>query len=505
MKLPFLRIALAGFTAIALSGCTVGPNFHVPKPPSSRTYTAAPLPAQTVSAPTVGGVSQRFAFAHKLSSQWWKLFQSSKLDALIKEGLVNNPTLMAAKAALREARENLGAESGALLYPGVNASLQASRQRTPSTVSVGSSLQYNLFNASVSVSYLLDLFGSTRRQLEALRAQVDYQRYQVEGAYLVLTANIVTTAVNEASLRGQIQATRDILTAERKLLRVVQQQFQLGAVSRSSVLSQESQLAITAATLPPLQKRLFYARHALAVLVGKLPSTAKLPQFELSSLRLPAVLPVSLPSALVRQRPDIRAAQALLHQACAQIGVATANLYPQITLSASYGFESLDATTLFNGQSAIWNFGAGLLQPVFHAGELRARRRAAIAAFQQAAAQYRETVLTAFQNVADVLRALQSDAQALKAEAQAVSATRATLKLTRQQFQLGAVSYQALLTAQRDYQQTRINQITAEANRYADSAALFQALGGGWWNDQPPSAATWHSGQGNERKKRHNP
>lgn len=486
MRLPLLHTVLASLAVVALSGCTVGPNFHAPKPPATHTYTSSPLPSQTVSAPTSGGKSQRFVLAQKISAQWWKLFQSPKLNALIRQGLANSPTLAAAKAALRQARENLSAESGALLYPGVDANLRATRQRASGASFGGSSLQYNLFNADVQVSYLLDLFGSTRRQLEGLRATVDYQRYQFEGAYLTLAANIATTAINEASLRGQIQATQEILAAERKLLRVVKQQFELGAVSKTSVLSQQSQLAITTATLPPLEKQLSYARHALAVLVGKLPSTADMPQFKLSSLQLPAVLPVSLPSELVRQRPDIRASQALLHQASAQIGVATANLYPQITLTGSYGFESAKTETLFNGQNVVWNLGAGLLQPVFHGGELRAKRRAAVAAFDQAAAQYRETVLTAFQNVADVLRALETDARALKAEAQAEAASRATLNLTRQQFELGAVSYQSLLTAQRDYQQTRINLITAEANRYADSAALFQALGGGWWNGRAP-------------------
>jgi NodT family efflux transporter outer membrane factor (OMF) lipoprotein len=338
------------------------------------------------------------------------------------------------------------------------------------------------------VSYTLDLFGGGRRQIEAYQAQVDYQRYIFEATYLTLTANIVTTAILEASSQAQINSTGEILAAEQKQLDVIKKQFELGAVSKTAVLSQETELAMSKAGLPPLEKQLDLTRHALSVLIGQFPGEGKLPEFSLESLHLPEELPVSLPSLLARQRPDIRASEALLHQACAAVGVATANLYPQITLSGGYGFQAITTDILFNGQSVVWNLGAGLLQPIFRGGELTARRRSAIAAYDQAAAEYRQTVLKAFQDVADVLRALESDARTLQAQAQAEASAKSALALIEKQYELGAVSYLSLLIAQRDYQKTRMNLIAAQAQRYADTAALFQALGGGWWNRQSTSA-----------------
>jgi NodT family efflux transporter outer membrane factor (OMF) lipoprotein len=351
-------------------------------------------------------------------------------------------------------------------------------------------MTYNLYNTSVGVSYTLDIFGGGRRQIEAYQALIDYRRFTYEATYLTLTANIATTAIQEASLRTQLETTKVIIAAEQKQLDVLNKQFELGAVSKTAVLSQETQLALTRAGLPPLEKQLDLTRHALAVLIGQFPGEAKLPRLGLDSLRLPKELPVSLPSALVKQRPDIQASEALLHQACASVGVATANLFPQITLSAGYGFQAISTDILFNGQSVIWNLGAGLLQPIFRGGELTAKRRSAIAAYDQAAAEYRQTVLKAFQDVADSLRALEADARTLQAQAQAETAAKAALTLIEKQFELGAVSYPALLIAQRDYQKTRINLIAAQAQRYADTAALFQALGGGWWNRPSTSADT---------------
>jgi NodT family efflux transporter outer membrane factor (OMF) lipoprotein len=283
-------------------------------------------------------------------------------------------------------------------------------------------------------------------------------------------------------LRKQIDVTKAILVAEQRRLDVIQKQFELGAVSKTEVLAQETELAMTRAGMPPLEKQLDLNRHALSVLIGQFPGNGKLPEFSLESLHLPEELPVSLPSNLAHQRPDVRASEALLHQACAAVGVATANLYPQITLSAGYGFQAVSTDILFNGESVVWNVGAGLLQPIFRGGELTAKRRSAIAAYDQAAAQYRQTVLKAFQDVADVLRALEADARTLQAQAEAEAAAKSALALIEKQYELGAVSYPALLIAQRDYQKTRINLVAAKAQRYADTAALFQALGGGWWN-----------------------
>ena len=488
MRRLFAHMLIAGIAAILLAGCTVRTNLRSPEIAAPGSYTAVPLPSHTASAPTGCGEAQCFNFVETLPTQWWTLFRSPELNELIKQGLAGNPSLSSAQAALREAEENLRAESGALLYPSVTGDLQASRQRSSGAAFGSSNFTFNLYNASVSVSYTLDLFGGSRRQLEALAALVDYQRYQFEAAYLSLTANIVTASVTEASLREQIRATRDILSAEQKQLEMVKRQFELGAVPKTSVLSQETELAKTRATLPPLEKQLAYTRHALSVLVGRLPSEGNLPEFSLSSMSLPVVLPVTLPSTLARQRPDIRASEALLRQAAARVGVATANLYPHITLSGGYGLESSNTGHLFKSSSVIWNIGAGLLQPIFNAGELSAKRRAAIAAYDQAAAQYRGTVLNAFQNVADVLRALETDARLLRAQAEAEAAARATLDLTQKQFELGAVKYLSLLVAQRDFQAARISLIQAQAQRFSDTAALFQALGGGWWNRTATSA-----------------
>lgn len=477
----WIRLLVVVLTVTAVTGCMVGPNFQAPAPPATKVYTASPLPEQTATAPVAGGAAQHFAFAQEITSQWWMLFHSPELDALIKQGLKENPSLAAAEAALTEARENLRAAGGALLYPSVDANLRASRNRISGASFGGSSLEFSLFDASVNVGYNLDLFGGSRRQLEGLRALVDYQRFQYEAAYLTLTANLTTTAIQEASLRAQIDATHDMLTAEQQQLALVERQFELGAVPRASVLTQQSELAKTRAILPPLEKQLAFTRHALAALAGRLPGEGGMPSFNLDALNLPEELPVSLPSSLVRQRPDILASESLLHQACAAVGVATANLYPQITLSGGYGVESSDVGDLFTGQNVIWNLGAGLLQPIFNGGELSARRRAAIAAYDQAVAQYRQTVLQAFQNVADVLRALETDARSVRAQADAETAAKTNFELTRKQFELGAISYLALLVAQRDYLQARISLVAAQAQRYADTAALFQALGGGWW------------------------
>lgn len=473
-----------------LTGCAVGPDFKPPPAPDTKTYTVGALPAETAATAVTGGKAQRFLMGEKIPEQWWSIFHSEGLDQLIRRALANNPTTAAAQAALRQARELLRAQYGATWFPGVDAKLSAARERFGSASfgqgSGGSSAfgspRFELYNASVSVSYLLDIFGGQRRQLEALRAQVDYQRYQLQGTYLALTANIVTSAVREASLRAELKATKDILADQEKAYHLVQRQFELGGISRADVLAQRSELAQTRASLPPLEKSLSQTRHQLAVLVGIFPSQAgTLPEFDMKGIELPEALPVSLPSSLVRQRPDIRASEALLHAASAKVGVATANLYPNITLTGSYGFENNSLSDLFNNGSVVWNFGAGLLQPLFHGGELRAKRRAALAAYDQAFAQYRETVLQAFLEVSDALRALTSDARTLAAQFDAERAASDTLALTRKQFQVGAVSYLSLLDAQRQYQQARIRLIQVEGARFADTAALFQAVGGGTW------------------------
>lgn len=475
--------------AAFLAACVVGPDYRAPEAPASGAYTERPQPERTEAAPVRGGEAQRFEVGVEISADWWKLFGSAALDELIRTALAGHPTLDAAQATLRQAQENLNAQY-AVLYPSVDASLSARRQRTSGATFGNPSLPanvFNLYNASVNVSYSIDVAGGARRELEALQAGIEFQRFQIEAAYLSLTSNIATTAFREASLREQIRATREIVEAQERQLQLVEKQFALGAISRSDVLGQRSQLAQTRANLPPLEKALAQTRNQLAVLVGKFPGEAGLPELDLAAFQLPQTLPVSLPSDLVRQRPDIRAAEAILHQTNARIGVAQALMFPQLTLSGSYGTAATSPGNLFDPGTQLWNIGANLLQPIFHAGQLQARKRGAVAAYDQAFAQYRQTVLGAFQNVADVLLALEFDAVALKAQAEAEAAARESLEVTRMQLQFGAANYLALFNAQRQYEQARIGLAQAQAARYADTAALFQALGGGWWKRGEPA------------------
>lgn len=493
-----LKTVLAVVAAsLAMCGCTVGPDFHVPAAPAVTGYTATARPTETVAALVAGGAAQRFIVGADIPAQWWELFHNPELDRLIRQALKDNPTLAATQATLLQARENLRARIGTEYSPSVDASLNGTRQQATGAAfgqpGMGTFF-FSLVSATVGFSYNLDLFGGGRRELEGLRSQVDYQRFQLEGAYLTLASNIVTTAVKEASLRAQLKATHEIITLQEQQLGLVERQFQLGGASRADILAQQAQLAQSRAGLPPLERDLAQTRNQLAVYTGKLPSEATLPVFDLERLNLPVELPVSLPSSMVRRRPDIRASEELLHAAGAQVGVATANLYPQITLNASTGTQATRVQDIFSPGTFIWSLGAGLTQPLFHGGELTAKRRAAIAALDQAGAQYRETVLQAFQNVADVLQALESDAAALKAQAEAERSARDSLDLTQRQFALGAANYLSLLNAERQHQQALLSLVQAQAARFADSAALFQALGGGWWNREHESTEKQSAG-----------
>ncbi len=484
MKKEVLLVLSLVISAI-ITGCVVGPDFHRPDPPRVGHYTPTPLPNETAGGEGEGRGSQRFMIGKEIPSQWWTLYHSSPLDELIRQSLTNSPTISSAESALRAAQETRRAALGVALSPQVDANISARRQEssgaafgqpdTPNTV-------FNLYNASVNVSYNLNVFGGAQRELEVLQSEVDYQQFQLEAAHLTLTANIVTSAVKEALLRAEISVTEEILNTQEKYLEIVERQFQLGSISRSDLLAQKVQLAQTRATLPPLQLALAQTRHRLAALSGKFNENALLPEFELKSFELPREIPVTLPSVLVRQRLDVLASEVLLHKASGQVGVATANQFPQFTLSGGYGSESSKAGDLFTPGSMVWNLGAGLIQPLFHGGELTAKKRAAAALYDQAASNYRESVLLAFQNVADVLRALEYDASTLASQATAEASAQEALDLTQRQFQLGAVNYLLLLNAQRQYQQARMSLVQAQAARFADTAALFQALGGGWWN-----------------------
>jgi NodT family efflux transporter outer membrane factor (OMF) lipoprotein len=490
----------AGIGIALLAGCAVGPDFLRPSAPDAKGYTPDPLPAATERSDVQGGAAQRFVQDQDIPGQWWTMFHSAQLNTLIDEALKANPDVAAAQASLRQAKETVDAEKGAL-FPSVDANVSVEREKASGAGLglVGLSSLFSVSTASLVISYPLDIFGGTRRQIESLAAQAEYERFQLEATYLTLTANVVTTAVQEASLRGQIAATADIVHDESVQLDVLQQQFNLGGVAKAAVLAQAATLAQARATLPPLQKQLAQARNQLAALAGRLTSDEPSQQFDLATLQLPQDLPVSLPSKLVSQRPDVRAAEAQLHAASAQVGVATANMLPQITLSAEYGSTASPPGNLFSPGTGIWSIGAGLAQPLFHGGELLHQKRAAVAAFDKAAAQYRSTVLGAFQNVADALRALESDATALNAELASERAAADSLDLARQQFRAGAISYLSLLDAERTYQQARVSLVQAQANRYADTAALFQALGGGWWNRTDVAGKDESAAEGGQR------
>jgi NodT family efflux transporter outer membrane factor (OMF) lipoprotein len=472
--------------ALLATGCTLGPNFTPPPPPVNAGYSPQPLPQTTDSANITGGEAQHLVDGMDIPGLWWTLFRSPALDALIKRALAGNPTLEAAQANLRQARELALAGQGAL-YPSVGVGLNEQGQQFSGAQfgQPGLSAVFNITTASVNVSYVPDIWGGIHRQIESLNAQTEFQRFELEATYMTLTSNIVAAAVQEASLRAQIAATQDIISVESQELQGLQRQFAVGAIANTSVLAQTANLAQVQAQLPPLEKLLAQTRNQLTALLGQLPNQEPAETFDLDSLHLPDTLPVSLPSKLVEQRPDIRAAEAQLHEASANIGVAWANRFPQINLTGSLGVES--AGVPFAANSEIWNLTAGLTQPVFQGGKLLHQERAAEAAFDAAAAQYRNIVVVAFQNVADVLRALQADAAAVNAQANADKAASDSLEAARRQFMIGATTYISLLNAEQVYQQTHIALVQALATRYADTAALFQALGGGWWNREDPA------------------
>ncbi len=477
-------------TALALSACAVGPNYHPPAPPTQDGYTHEGLPAQTASTGVSGpgGEAQSFELGRDLTGQWWTLFGSAKLDALIEQAMTNYPDIAAQQAALREDRENVRAEEGNFL-PQVEGVMSASRSQTPGALVFPGFPNFieNSFYATANVAYTFDFFGKERRTVEALQAQAVQQGFVLEASYLTLTSNIVTAAIQVASDRDQIATTRQIIASEEQQLSIVQRLYGLGSKARSDVLLQQSNLSAARATLPPLQQQLAVAEHNLAVLTGRSPRDAQPVELQLSDLNLPQDLPVSLPSSLVAQRPDIRQQAAVVHQMSANIGVATANMLPQLTLSSTdFGNVATKTSAWAEASAGIWSVGGQITAPLFEGGTLRAKRRAAVDAYDQAVAQYRLAVLKAFQGVADALTALQNDAQSLKAQRDAVEAAQASLDLTQRQYAVGAVDSATLLTAQNSYQQARLSYVVALASRYTDTVTLFAALGGGWWHRNDP-------------------
>lgn len=484
-----IRMTSTSLLLAALTGCTVGPRYRPPAPPTLTTYTPGAQPTSTTSAPGNAGGTQRLNSGADVPAQWWTLFQSPQLDRMVREALDHNRTLTVAMARLKQAEEEAKARTGATKYPTVsgNASVQGEQVNLSGfgiSEALSSPIQnpppFALLNGSVAVTYALDFFGINRRLIEGLNAQVAYQSWQLRGARLMLAGNVVSSAIQQAKLRSQIEVTRRLLSLQEQTLHITEQRYQAGGVAEYDVRSQRLALAQMRASLPPLEEQLDIVNHQLAELMGKAPVEARVEEITLDSLHLPTDLPVSLPSSLVRQRPDICAAEALLHQASATVGVATANLYPQIVLSASGG----GVGTSFSNGGPVWNVGASFAKPIFSGGSLRAEKRKAIAAYEEAGSAYQQTVLHAFREVADTLRIIEHDAQALEERSDAAAQAVNAYQIASKRYAAGGIGQLSLLDVQRQQLQTALDRITYQAARYSDSATLFQALGGGWWNQK---------------------
>jgi NodT family efflux transporter outer membrane factor (OMF) lipoprotein len=481
------RSACLAPVLVMLGACAVGPNFHRPAPPNADRYTAEPLPAATVVADER---AQRFTAGMTLNADWWQLFQSAQLDAVVKQAIANNPTLQASEASLHQSQNNLRAGYG-VFFPQAGAEVGAVRERivpaqeglkTPPTI-------FNLMTLSATVSYALDIFGGERRTVEGLKAQANYQRYLTYAAYLSLSANVVNTSVARAAYLAQVRATEQLIELQRQQLHSTEVALHAGTAAYSDVLSLQSLIAANQATLAPLKQKVSQTEDLLATLEGVVPSKATLPDIDLNALSLPTDLPVSLPSDLARQRPDILASEAQLHAASANIGVATAAMFPSITLSATYGALGSNLDTLSATGGRFWSIGPSATIPVFQGGRLWYGRKAAIDAYQAAQANYRQTVLDAFAQVGDSLKALEHDAQALQAQLDAQQAAGETLKLVQVNYRAGLVAYLDVWAADVQFHQASIGYLQALAQRYQDTVALFVALGGGWWNAPVPADA----------------
>jgi NodT family efflux transporter outer membrane factor (OMF) lipoprotein len=478
------RVFAGAPALLLLSACAVGPDFQKPAAPPVTGYTANPVQTTEAAPGVVGGDAQRFLAGSDVPGDWWTLFHSKPLNDLIEQSLKNNPGLKSAEASLRQTHEQALAARGAF-FPSVAAGFAASRQAQSNVLAptlTSNELEYNLFTPQLSISYTPDIFGLTRRTVESADAQTDAARFQMVAVYTTLVNNLVATVVQDTSTLAQIEATKRQIESQTKSVEILEYQHNKGYASGVDLAAVKSQLAAAEATLPPLMKQEAQLHDQLAVLAGEYPSQASRQTLQLRDLKLPDDLPLSLPSTLVAQRPDVLQAEANLHAASAGIGVAIANRLPNIELSANVGATAVALNQLFSPGSEFWTIGAALTAPIFNGGALYHQEKAARAAYDAAAEQYRATVLGAFQNVADTLVALDQDAKGLKAAAAADEAAKTTLDLVQRQLQDGYTNYLGLLSAQAAYQQAEVALAQAQANRYADTAALFQALGGGWWH-----------------------
>jgi NodT family efflux transporter outer membrane factor (OMF) lipoprotein len=487
--------------SILLAGCAAGPDYHRPAVSAAESYAPAPLPSATAATEGEAGSEQTFSPARDISAQWWTLFQSPELNTLIQRAYAANPTIEAALATLKQAQENVYAQRG-FYFPTIQTTYNRQYSKLSGNTASASQpgiqgngenitqsgpaepLTYTFHTAQLTVGFTPDVFGGNRRQVESLQAQADAARYQLEAAYVTLASNVVAAAIQEASDRAQIAAARAIVDANTRLLEIVREQVRLGSATGLDLAAQESALAQARQLLPSLEKQLEQTRDLLRVLAGDAPDHDLPEAFGLASLHLPEELPLTLPSRLIAQRPDVLAAEEQMHAASAQVGVAVANRLPQFAITANAGGNAAHLSQMFWGSGTFWDLTGNISQTLFAGGSLRHHQLAAEQALVQAAAQYRGTVLTAFQNVADTLHALYADADALKAAAAAERAATQSLAITRKQCELGSIPYTAVLTAEQTDQQARLGLIQAQAARLTDTAALFQALGGGWWNRQ---------------------
>ena len=471
--------------ACALAGCTVGPDFRAPDPPATDRYVRGELPA-------VQGMP-RLVASRDIPAEWWTVFESPKIDALVQRALAGSPTLDEARARLTQAQALREARAGATQYPRLDLTAGAERERIdPATFGFPQAPNpgpFNVFSLGMNASYNFDVFGGTRRELEALAADVDFQSYELEGARLTLASNVVATAIRQAALAAQIALTSAILDSQRRELAITEERYRAGGVAWFSVQSQAALVAQTEAGLPPLRAQFEQAGHQLAVLAGEPPGSAEIPVLALDELRLPAELPVRLPSELVRQRPDIRASEALLHKASANVGVATADLYPKFVVSGGFSSSQLNIGDVLGNGINLWNIAINLMQPVIRGGELQARKRAAEAAYDQALGAYRQTVLQGLENVADTLRALESDAQAVAARSEQSARVDDVYRIALERYRAGGVSELTLIDAERQRLSAEMDRLVSTANRYSDAAILFQALGGGWKEEAAPVSA----------------
>jgi len=486
-------------TAALLSACAVGPDFKRPAAPDAATY-----------APKSDLDTQHFLMGRDIPFSWWTLFESPKLNALVEKSLQANPNIAAAQAALRQSQEFVAAQRG-FFYPTAGLQFTPQRQKLAGNLNSGAPgiqgngnnivgyqnptgpapynapVYYNFYTAQLALSYTPDVFGGNRREVESLQAQAETLRFQMEATYITLVSNVVGAAIQAASLQSQIAATQAYIDQNAKAVEILRNQLKVGYAMGIDVANQESALAQARALLPPLQKQLEQTHDLMRALCGNLPNEEIDDAFDLSALRLPEQLPLSLPSKLVEQRPDIRAAEEQLHAASAQLGVAVAARLPQFNITAALGGAASQIPQMFSSGGPFWNLVGGVTQPIFEGGTLLHRERAADQGLLQAQAQYRSTVITAFQNVADTLHEIQADADSLAATAEAERAAKVVVTITEKQYKAGYVNFLTLLNAEEAYQQAQLTSLQARTNRYGDAAALFQALGGGWWNR--PSAA----------------